>query len=127
MRKSLVQPDSSRTYLTSVVNRHCGIAPDGTRVEDSAQDLGLENSVEDKLAGLQTSDAGDSTLGPEPSQRAIEEDDTMYATNMHTFACRELTISIDSERAKQRQSLQQQHETSALALSQPNYASWLRI
>ena len=99
----------------SCSNRHCGIAPDGTRVKDSAADSDSDSGVEDKLAGLriETSDAADSTSMPEPSQRTAEENETLYVMSIHARARRGLIVSADSEKTTRKRSQRspRQHDT----------------
>ena len=99
----------------SCSNRQCGIAPDGTRVKDSAADSDSDSGVEDKLAGLriQTSDAVDSTSMPESNQRVAEEDEALYVMSIHAHVHRGLILSTDNEKKtrKRSQRLPRQHDT----------------
>lgn len=89
----LFYPSTQRTWLIIVADRHCGIAPDGTRVKDSAPDSELRDSVEDKLTGLQIQ-TSHATPGPELNQHTIEEDETMYV-NIHVYyACAGCLLSL---------------------------------
>ncbi|TFY54908.1 hypothetical protein EVJ58_g8578 [Rhodofomes roseus] len=67
-----------KSYWEQIVE-HCGIAPDGTRVNKEVDPARETDEVEDKLADLQieTSDASDTTPEPEQRSHTVEDDDIL--------------------------------------------------